>query len=289
MNTNTLQIKHSGLMGDLIYSIPSILELMKKFKLEGVNIYIPNNKPSSENSSIKHIGGSLMFNHAMFDFIEPLLKEQEFIKEVFFVKEEEIPNNCVDFDIIRYGLINTGAGSIPSYYSKAFGLVIDHSKPWLHLNSKMKESPYKIIIGRSTRYINKSINYSLLSKLEYDLGFIGTEQEYKIFTKEFDCLRIKYLELQDARTAAHYISQSDLYIGNQSFLFSIAESMKVNRLIESFEPVPNVIPTGGKCGQFITTKGLYMQINQILKLQIEPQISLTPEYHLNHPLSSENH
>lgn len=275
-------------MGDIIYALPSIREVMENHGFDGVDIYIPNDKSSGENNQVVHIGGSLMFSRPMFDFIKPLLRKQRFINEIFFIKEEEVPVDCIDFDIIRYGSINTGAGNIPGYYAKAFGLVIDFNKPWLEFASETKESPYDIVIGRTTRYINKSINYELLSDVTCKLGFIGTSQEFQIFSTDFKKLRIEHIQVENALEATYYINQSRLYIGNQSFLFSLAESMKVNRLVESFELVPNVIPTGGKCGEFITTKGLCMQISTIMNSKIECQLSSSPEYHLNHPFLSIN-
>jgi len=279
-----IKIKHSGLMGDIIYSIPTMKSLMKKLNCTGIDLWIPNDKKSNSISEVKHIGGSLMFTDDMFDFIKPLLLAQEIFDEINYTSELEIPKDCIDFDSIRYGLINTSSGHIPNYYSKAFGTLIDSTKRWLEIpKESAHKKEYQIIIGRSTRYVNSSINYDELSKLEYKIGFIGTKKEFKIFQSEFVNLEIEHINTENSLEVAKIINNCQVYIGNQSFFFSIAEGLKVPRLIESFELVPNVIPTGGICGQFITTKGLCMLINSILDTRMECIENKKPSYHLNNP------
>jgi len=45
---------------------------------------------------------------------------------------------------------------------------------------------------------------------------------------------------------ASKISACDLFIGNQSMPFAIAEGLKVRRILEVAPAVPNVIPEGGE-------------------------------------------
>jgi hypothetical protein len=279
-----LKIKHSGLMGDIIYSIPTMKILMSKLNCTGIDLWIPNDKIPNSTSEVKHIGGTLMFTDAMYNFIKPLLITQSIFHEIHFISESEIPKDCIDFDSIRYGSINTSSGHIPNYYSKAFGAIIDSTQAWLEIPKESTyEKKFRIIIGRSTRYVNSAINYNELSKSGGKIGFIGTGKEFEIFKKEYSNLEIEFIKVKDSLEAIHIINKSDIYIGNQSFFFSIAEAIKVPRLIESFELVPNVIPTGGKCGQFITTKGLCMQVNSILDTHIECIENKNASYHLNSP------
>ncbi len=49
---------------------------------------------------------------------------------------------------------------------------------------------------------------------------------------------VNFLEL------AAVIAGSKLFIGNQSFPFSIAEGLKATRLLEVYHRIPNVIPEG---------------------------------------------
>ena len=50
---------------------------------------------------------------------------------------------------------------------------------------------------------------------------------------------------------AGIINSCKLFIGNQSFPFSIAEALKVTRLLESYYRVPNVIVEGPGGNDFL--------------------------------------
>ena len=83
-----------------------------------------------------------------------------------------------------------------------------------------------------------------------------------------------------------YILNSDVYIGNQSFFFSIAEGLKVKRLLEVCEICPNVIPNGGTWGQFLTTRNLGKLLNQVFdkKINLEKIPFVHPQYILGKPI-----
>ena len=55
---------------------------------------------------------------------------------------------------------------------------------------------------------------------------------------------LQFYKVNNFLEMATIIAGSKLFIGNQSFPFSLAEGLKANRLLEVYFQCPNVIPTG---------------------------------------------
>jgi len=269
---NILGIKHSGQLGDVIYSLSFIKNYIKKNNLDKVVIFIPSDTAINSSGPIKHTGGNLMIDEKMHQFIKPLLMTQPYIHEVLYIPKEKIPTNVLDLDVIRTGLVNTAAGNIKSYYYKIFGLIDTDNTGWIEPDSIKKSDrteSFDIIIGRSTRYLNQGIDYTILQSLNKRIGYIGTENEYKKFSNQFPDLSIQNIKINNALEAAIAIQASSIYIGNQSLFFALAEALNHPRLLESFEPVPNVIPCPGNSGCFIRSSAMYSMAADLLRIKVE--------------------
>jgi hypothetical protein len=107
----------------------------------------------------------------------------------------------------------------------------------------------------SRRYRNTTIDYSFLSRLT-NVCFIGLKEEYEDFVKRQNLPQLRYQECRDALEFALIVASSAVFIGNQSFGFSVAEGLKVNRALEACELVPNIVPTGRGAGSFLHQRGL---------------------------------
>lgn len=253
---STFGFKHSGQLGDIVYSLPFIKSFLDSKNAEHALLLIPSDKKSNHAKGLKHIDDHLMINQSMFDFVFPLLKHLNFVSDAIYLPEKLIPRNVVDLDFIRNGDINLSSGNIKGYYYKAFGLIDNCASAWLN-DIRPAPHSYDLVIGRSTRYLNTSIDYQNLELFNLDIGFIGTHHEYKYFRECFPNLRIDRIILKSALDAAEYIKSSKLYIGNQSLFFAIAESLNHPRLLEVFEPVPNVIPLPGVSGAFTNNTNFF--------------------------------
>jgi hypothetical protein len=262
--------KHSGNLGDIVYSLPAMVALSERLGDRSAALYITSDKlVARADPGYWHPGGRYMMNRALFDFIEPLLSRQSYVVRVEFLPEEQIPAAAIDFDIIRSGQLNLSAGNIKDYYFKAFGLVADGAKPWIESPARIESGAVDVVIGRSTRYLNQSINYSLLNELGLSMGFLGTDAEFRAFSERFHVRHLEKLPAKDASEASQWISASRLFIGNQSLFFAIAEGLKCHRILESYEPVPNVLPQGGRSGQFVTTQGLLQLTNDLVGTSVD--------------------
>jgi hypothetical protein len=278
-----ITFKHSGLLGDIIYSLPAMLELASRAGEHQFAIQIPCDKRASHAPGLKHMSGNLMCSQAMFDFIKPLLLAQSYIASVEFLPEKKISSSAMDFDLVRNGLLNVSAGNIKDYYFKLFALMAQKTGPWIQLGAGENAPRHGIIVGRSTRYLNDAIDYMILNKLGMHVGFIGTENEYSALKDRYPGLEIEHLPVRDALEAARLIASSRLYIGNQSFFFALAEALQTDRILEVFEPVPNVVPSGGRYGQFITSQGLAFLLASFLGVSPAAlgAVAETPRYVLS--------
>jgi hypothetical protein len=217
---------------------------------------------------LRHPGGEQFLGQSLFDFLKPLLYVQPLFIDVRYERRSDLPVATVNFDSFRYSGLNLSAGTIPQYFCKTFGLIADISTPWLTNIPNLKLPHTYIAVGRSLRYLNTRINYSILKEFGISLIFLGLPVEYESFCTDFPDLEIEFIHPKSALVAASYIQGASAYIGNQSFLFAVAEGLKQRRFLETYEPVPNVVPIGVHCGQFLNTAGLRMLLEDTFGMAV---------------------
>lgn len=232
--------KHSGQSGDLMYSLAAI----KSFEQES-NLYLNLNVKSNLYQGAKNPLGDVFLNQKMFDFMYPLLINQTYLKNVEVYTSQKID---VDLDQFRNQPINPAMGSLTKRYFYFIHNYIDLSMPWITVNDKIEELSDKILVCRSERYRNESINYAFLRTLN-NIVFCGLDDEWNDFKKWVP--NSQRIIAKDSLELATYINSCKFFIGNQSLSFSIAESLKKDRLLEVCHFAPNVISTGGKCNDFV--------------------------------------
>jgi len=241
-----IKVSHSGNAGDLIYSLSNLYDYCEKNKCKIV-FYIKIGVPSGFTDET-HPVGNVMMNDAMFDFIEPLLKVQPYIHEVIKLNKGE--NMVVDFDLdlFRKDYKNLSAGNIQNWIANTYHEFRPNlSKQCLFLPENIGNN--YIIVNRTTRYNNYFIDYTILDKYE-NVFFVGTDKEFKRLSIHND--KIQHLKVQNALELAYAINGCKLFIGGQSLAFSIAEQLKVKRVLEQYMYAPNVIPQGGEWFTFHT-------------------------------------
>jgi len=278
----SVTFKHSGHLGDIVYALPAMRTIARQCGVR-VTLYIPNDVDSGYGPERRHPAGDKMIDDATFDFVAPLLRSQAYIEAVHFVPGNEIPCDAVNFDAFRGGSVNVLAGNIKDYYFKIFALLAESPSRWLKRSGAVHSyaKPYDILIGRSMRYLNQAIDYGVLAQLDLRIGFIGLESEFTEFRSRFPSLPIEHVPTRHAQDACDRIAEASLFIGNQSVFFAIAEGLQSNRLLEVFEPVPNVVPSGGRTGQFLTTAGLARLVSAFFSRTItlpDPDAALRSEY-----------
>ena len=231
---------HYGHLGDIINSLPVIKDISKSKKC---NLYIQKNKMMPiQVVSKDHPFGSVYLTEKSIKKMLPLLRQQEYLKNVEIYSEQKID---VDLNFFRELPINFNIDSVRWYFHLT-GCFPDLSKKYLEVKNHEKFKDY-IVIMRSLRRQNKFINYSFLSTFK-NIVFVGLKNE-------FDDLKIKinnleYYDSSDFLELAMIIKNSKLFIGNLSFGYALAEALKVPRLLESGPNFPLVYPNGENAYDF---------------------------------------
>jgi len=133
----------------------------------------------------------------------------------------------------------------------------DLSKEWLDVpipaNSRIEDR--KILINRTERYTNMLISYNFLKKYKDHVIFVGLPHEHDVFCRQHR-LDIPMLDAKDYLQIATAMLDCRFFIGNQSSLFQVAEGLKIPRLLEVCQSIPNVIGTGPGFYDFLTQPAL---------------------------------
>lgn len=245
---DTFSVRHSFPGGDLLSLLPGLRQIYRNTGKKPI-IYQRVNLSYGESSgaypgavySIKNEKDApVTMNMAFFEALKPLLLSQDYIED-FKVWDGEAVH--VDMDILRQQDTTMCYGSInrwPFYIWP--DMACDLSEQSIRV-SPVDGYSDKILINRTERYTNMLIDYSFLKKYEGKVLFIGLPKEHEIFCEQ-NRINIPHLQLPDFLELARAISCCKLYIGNQSALFQVAEHMKINRILEVFKPMPNVIGSG---------------------------------------------
>ena len=222
--------KHSGNAGDIIYSLPAAYALAGTGRIH----YHFNLGAKGHYGKKPHPLGNVMLTEKIVQLLQPLLLSQPSITECSIYT----PSQPIDFDLdlVRTYPFPLNRGNIARWYFYVFAINANLSNPWLHVtpNTDFKDH---MVIARSQRYQAPAIDYSFLKKYR-NIVFIGVEAELKEMRQMLP--HIAYQPVADFLEMAQIIAGSKLFIGNQSFPFSIAEALKVKRLLEVYHLCPNV-------------------------------------------------
>ena len=226
---------HSGHLGDVINALPVLKQLSKKSKC---NLYLQVGKNLERDAiNYKHKGDKIYMTERMVDMVLPLLKNQDYISKVEIFKNQKID---IDLNLFRKMPMNFNLDEVRWYFHLT-GVHVDLSKQYLFANEHQLIKK-KIVIMRSTRRKNTFINYKFLRNFK-DVLFLGLQEEYEDLKKEIP--NLEYYDCKNFLEAAEIIKSSKFFIGNSSFGFTIAEGLKVPRIMESYPDFPVIYPNGG--------------------------------------------
>lgn len=230
------KIIHSGNAGDLIYSLPA---MRKAAELKGVKVhlYLHINVPAKY-GNFSHPMGNVQMNRQMAEMLMPLLLSTDFIGKCEITEEAQ----QVDYNFDLFRKFHNYTGHISQWYFHIYPeLTCDLSVP---INFDLQPSPEKfdIVLNRTSRYHNPTFDYTALRGFQHRMTFVGLPEEYRVISAKLP--NIKHYPVKDFYELAQVISCCNLFIGNQSMAFAIAEQMKHPRVVEICPTAHNVIPTG---------------------------------------------
>lgn len=252
--------KHSGNIGDLVYSLPSIRAAAEFYDIDA-HLRINVGAPMVLYHGATHPNGGVMVSDSMFNMTIPLIeKAAPYIKSVARYNPKEV-GEVVDLDEFRNMPINFAMGNITTWYADVIGVYPDLNTPWLYVDpadvamvsAKLNELQpgFTTVAARSSRYRNPHISFSGIDSSKTVV--IGHHTEWNIDMQK-DLPNAKFFQVENFYQMACIIAASKLFIGNQSMPFSIAEGLKHTRLLEPCLFAGNVHPVGGKCALAYTQK-----------------------------------
>ncbi len=241
-NQGELNVSHSGNAGDVIYSLTALKKIHEMTGLK-INIFLNLNQPLNMVGFRSHPLGNVMLNEKMAEMLRPLLTAQSYIHGFGVLTDQKIHVNLDFFRSGAFNLINSNSARWSGYQT---GVSPDLWKKWLDVTPDLRYRD-KIVITRTERYRNTSIDYSFLNRYD-NVICVGVESEYHDIKKVLP--RIEWVKVDDFYQLASIMAGCKFFIGNQSFPFSVAEALKIPRILEVYYHITNVIPEGENAHDF---------------------------------------
>lgn len=255
---NTTSFLHNGTIGDCWAAIPAMKEYYKKKGIK-VMLYLVNGQEAVYYDGATHpttneAGRMVMLNEDMINMMIPLFKAQECIADCKIWNNEPIQINLNE---MRQTFVNMPNWCISRWQFYTWpDLACDLSEIWLTVpDTNIDYAKGKIIVTRSERYLNQTINYLFLKNYEKDILFVGTELEYQIFKLRYK-LNIERLEIKNFLELAQALKQCKFHISNQTQAFQLSQGLKIPRIVELCSFAPNVIPYGKNAFDFYAQEAL---------------------------------
>lgn len=226
--------KHSGDLGDIIYSLPTIKAL------GGGILYLDptgglNDPLVSWGVSFRYQQTSL--NEKTIDAITPLLLEQDYIEDVRIWD----PSCSIDFNLNEFRR-NIKTANLSDAHLSAFKLSLSHrDQAWLQVGQGLDHPEGKhILIARSLRvHSNHTFWENLDQKIIDNSVFVGNQFEHEVFSKTFR-YKIPFWNLSII-DLARAIKNCSLFISNQTLGSAIAEGFKKDLIQEVYRLCPLAI------------------------------------------------
>ena len=222
-----LRFRHSGNLGDIIYSLPTIIafgggELLIDAKVQPNELHADAIPPTA------------MTNRSVEELLE-LLRLQPYISRADIYRGETVD---VNLNLFRNQL--RWPEHLAHVYLRTFRQQFDLTQPWLQAGEPL---PLKdIVIAHSGRYLHRlRLQWDLLKHMESRCLFIGDEEQHAAFSRHSGLL-IERAAPMSILMFARVIRGSRMFIGNQSLGFALAEALKHPRVLEVCLRHPNCIP-----------------------------------------------
>lgn len=208
---------------------------------------------------LKHIPGgphSLGIRHSMmtkaktadkavllFELLKPLVVEQDYIKEFKILSEEDqVDWASEDFRKLKH--FTEGETLMQAHLNHYCALAktylkITGSTPWMKVTPS-EISKGRVVVNLTERYRNQSFPWQKVADHYGDLIlFVGLEHEHRYFCRDYR--KVEHAKTENMQQVAELIAGSELFIGNQSSAFAIAEGLKHPRIQETSLIFPDCI------------------------------------------------
>ena len=229
--------RHSGCLGDVIYSLP-VIQRLGAGELQLIEGGVPAAIQKYNNGPVPAAyEGKLSLQEI--DMLTPLLEAQSYITRVSLTSDNEPPPD-VDLDRFRGTVGQSFTGNFLATYFQTFGIPYtdaDIIAPWLTVPSTTRVA--KFVISRTMRYRSSKtstiptwINLLRDNNIVDDCVFIGLPNEHKDFEETFN-VKIPLYTCRDFLDMAQVIAGCDQFLGNQTFAYGIAQGLGKSTILET--------------------------------------------------------
>lgn len=245
MNT----FRHSGKLGDIIYSLPSVRALGGgTFYVDPVTQYF--GKPPLGMQSAEMMAELLKtqdyIRHASLFHGEPIRYDLDRFREraipihIFngvqattdkiagLLFSELIPK-------LKQQVIPKLEVNLPQFHWECVGLPGQANLDVAWLKGIPRKSIADIVICK-TAHQSRTIDWMLLKKHEKRMVFVGLEKEWQAFRHLY--FNVEFYKASSLLDLAQVIAGTKLYVGSQSFGLALADSMLIPRVAELSEQNP---------------------------------------------------
>jgi len=178
--------------------------------------------------------------------LDLLLRQQPYIKDVREWRREMVNVNLNDFRSGLFKAIRVGQHrnrSLVDWHLDAHGVPLSaKDAAWLSVEPKKVS---RVVFnrtgpGREPRFVYHNHLFPwhrVWEKYRKEAVFIGSELEHEVFCAT--CGEVPYFKTENLLEAARVINGADLFVGNQSVCFWLAEGLKKNLILEVWPQGPN--------------------------------------------------
>jgi hypothetical protein len=229
-----LMFSHAGNAGDVIFALPA-LRAISGDRPAGLRLAIDRPAFYAEGA---HPLGNVRLNAATVRMLQPLLEAQSYIDSCRIDDGSAVID--VELDRFREAPIPGDKGYLARWPFYVTGVTWDLARPWLEVPPLAGLEDW-LLIARSQRYRNPHLDYRFLARYPR-LAFVGVDVEFDEMRRQLPT--IERIDVADFLQMASAIRGSGVFIGNQSLPYSIAEALKVRRVLEACHRAPTNVPHG---------------------------------------------
>jgi hypothetical protein len=249
-----LRVKHCGRLGDVVYSV-MVLKAYSEVHDFDLEYCLWDNSALKNLKDEGHLypGG---INDDAISFIKDWLEGLD-------IKVSKYNGQvCLDLDYVKElgQSIAIPYSDIRKWYVFAYP-ELNTGKLFFNTDYSLIKENF-VLVNRTTRWQNPYIDYSYLNKIDSNIVFIGTDEEFNIFKQDVPAA-IKN-DVKSLKEAEELIKSCQLYIGNQSLFYAIAEFNQVPRMLEVCTYAPNVVSQGKNHYDFVSNNGFKVLIDNLL-------------------------
>ena len=229
----TISFLHSGDMGDIIASLPTVKEICERENAKAI-LYLDTSGGmlSNDDEELDNVirtqtnNRGLKFNDAGYEFLAPLLSVQDYIGKV---EKYSGPHLChIDCNLNAFRkafrdkqtIIKTNQ-NLMYLHQVSCGLEFGYKGPWLKVPNDDGTLMYDTVLARTSRYQSAHVFFAAHENRLKQAHFIGTDFEYALWENTFGFKPVRH-NVKNALEAAVTISKSHYFLSNGTLFYWIA-------------------------------------------------------------------